>query len=245
MTKSPILNHTIIMILELIRSPAYLVSTIAFPSIFYCIFAVPESNDKHSANLLLVSFSCFAVFGVMFLQFGIGVAQEKSTSWYQYLKTLPISSYSLMVARFLSTLFFSTLTVLFLMIISKILTPVELSNEQWVFLFLKLQFFGIIFCFMGCCLGFWTSLKSSLPIGNLIYLPLSFAGGLWKPPEILPSMLKNISPYLPTRQYGEILWAYVRGEEATKEVYLKFSILTILFLILAILGFKRELRRVV
>jgi ABC-2 type transport system permease protein len=75
-----ILIHAKWMFLELFRQPAYLVSTIAFPSIFYLIFAVPESNDVASANFLIASFSGFTVFNMIFLQFDISLTQERTKS---------------------------------------------------------------------------------------------------------------------------------------------------------------------
>ena len=130
-----VFSHAKVMILDLLRTPAYVVSTMAFPALFYVIFAVPESKDVHSSNLLVASFSCFAVFGVYFLQFWSGIAQERSHSWYQYLKVLPLSTVQLLMARFLSSFFFSLITCLFLFSISLVTTPVELTFFNWVSFF--------------------------------------------------------------------------------------------------------------
>jgi ABC-2 type transport system permease protein len=163
-----VFSHTKWMILELLRSPAYVVSTIAFPALFYSIFAIPESNDKASSNMLLASFSAFAVFGVIFLQFGVGIAQERTRSWYFYLKTLPVQPLQIMAARFLSALFFSLLASLGIILLAVLFTEAELTLWEWAKFILVLQTAGIVFCFMGLSLGYWSSEKSSLPIGNLI-----------------------------------------------------------------------------
>jgi ABC-2 type transport system permease protein len=228
------------MILELLRAPAYVISTIAFPALFYSIFAIPESRDVFSSNLLVASFSCFSVFGVIFLQFGVGVAQERSKSWYSYIRTLPLENYKLMIARFISALFFSFLATLGIIVLALTFTKVEMSFFEWIKFILILHFAGISFCFMGLALGYWTNEKSSLPIGNLIYLPLSFAGGLWKPPSVLPEMLKDISPYLPTRYFGEILWSFVKRESVKMTDVGSLFLYAVGFALLAFIGFKRD-----
>jgi ABC-2 type transport system permease protein len=235
-----VFSHTKWMILELLRSPAYVVSTIAFPALFYSIFAIPESNDKASSNMLLASFSAFAVFGVIFLQFGVGIAQERTRSWYFYLKTLPVQPLQIMAARFLSALFFSLLASLGIILLAVLFTEAELTLWEWAKFILVLQWAGIVFCFMGLSLGYWSSEKSSLPIGNLIYLPLSFAGGLWKPPNILPSALQDISEYLPTRYYGEVLWAVVKSESIRANDVLFLGFYAVVFAAIAYLGYRKD-----
>ena len=220
------------MILELVRQPAYMVSTIGLPSLFYLIFAVPESTNPESSNLLFASFASFAVFGVVFLQFGVGISQERSKTWYYYLKTLPIHPLTLLVARFLSTGFFSVLASLGVGILAVCFTEVNLSYDLWVIFYTVLIVSSLVFCPMGLILGYFTNPKTSLPIGNMIYLPLSFIGGLWKPPQILPEVIKDLSKFLPTRHYGEIMWAIV--SENSIEIKYVFWLLFYLCLFSAI-----------
>ena len=231
------------MVMELLRQPAYVVATIGFPAIFYLIFAVPESNGEAEANLLLGSFSSFAVFGVVFLQLGVGIAQERNQSWYLYLRTLPISSFTFFSARFLSSLFFSILAAATIVILALTLTPAHLKPEVWFKYILTLSLGAASFSTMGLSLGYWTGEKSCLPIGNLIYLPLTFAGGLWKPPEALPDAIKEISVYLPTRHYGELVWAVLleRDIEFKYAAYLAISF--VIFGFIASIGYKRDQSR--
>ena len=60
------LIHCRWMVMELLRQPAYVVATLGFPSIFYLIFAVPESKTEFGANLLLGSFSVLQCLGSYF-----------------------------------------------------------------------------------------------------------------------------------------------------------------------------------
>lgn len=237
-----VLTHSKWMILELLRQPAYIVSTLAFPALFYAIFAIPESNSKESSNFLLASFCGFANFGVLFLQFGVGVAQERSKSWYHYLRSLPLNYFQLIVARFLSAYLFAFLSILVLVILAKVFTLVSLTPLEWLWFLMAHLVLGLIFCLMGLTLGYWAEEKSALPIGNLIYLPLTFAGGLWKPPSQLPIRLQEISEYLPTRLYGEVLWAIVDDRKIETESLFGLMIYGLLFLALSYIGLSKDLK---
>ena len=232
--------HTWWMSLELIRQPSYFVATIAFPSLFYVIFAIPESKTPGASNMLLASFSCFAVFGVLFLQFGVGVAQERSTSWYHYLRTMPLHSFHLIAARFLTAYIFSALSVIGLVVLALLYTEVQLTSNEWLLYAGYLILGGFPFCVMGLVLGYFSGIKAALPIGHLIYLPLSFAGGLWKPPELLPKSLNEISIYLPTRQFGEVLWSTVKSEPVPSRAIHTLLIYLIISGVTAYFGFQKD-----
>ncbi len=238
-----LLAHSKWMILELARQPAYIVSTLAFPALFYWIFAIPESNDQASANFLMASFAGFAVMGVVFLQFGVGLAQERTRSWHKYLKTLPVNPWTLLGARFISAFLFAILASLTIVAMALTMTDAKLAALDWLTFAVGLITGGLTFGIMGLGLGYWASEKASLPLGNLIYLPLSFAGGLWKPPTLLPSSVKTVSEYLPTRSYGEILWAIVQTKPVEARHISSLAIYMLIFALIAYLGFRRDMDR--
>lgn len=199
------------MLKELFRQPSYVVSTIGFPSLFFLIFGVPEATNAQRSHVLVASFSGFAVFGVIFLQFGTALAEERSKSWYYYLRTLPVSPRELFMARVLCATLFSILASSCVMLVAALWTYVQMTFSQWTSLFAMLWLGGLLFFPMGLILGALTTPKTALPVGNLFYLVLSFAGGLWMPPSILPEVVQSFSEKLPTRHFGEILWAITSG----------------------------------
>ena len=233
-------EHSKCLIIELLRQPTYVVSTITFPALFYVIFALPESKDVYSSNLLLASFSCFAVFGVVFLQFGVSLAQDKNRPWQIYLRTLPLRNIYLLLARFISVGFFSLFAVAVLVVLALAYTEADLTSKNWFLFVGTLILGGMSFSTMGLCLGYFSSEKSSLPLGNLVYLTLTFAGGLWKPPKLLPSMLKDISEWLPTRHYGELLWSVVDNQGVATERIVYLFAYALLFAAVAYYGFQKH-----
>jgi ABC-2 type transport system permease protein len=82
---------------------------------------------------------------------------------------------------------------------------------------------GLPFLLMGLVIGNFFSPKAVVPVANFFHLVLSFAGGLWKPPEILPEALQPITPWLPTYHYGLLTWSL-----ASKDIQISASNVTYL-----------------
>ena len=79
-----------------------------------------------------------------------------------------------------------------------------------------------------------------MPIANLLYLPLSYAGGLWVPPSRMPEVVAAISPYLPTRQFAELGWAAALDRPVAAEHWAWIAGFTIVFGALSLWGYRRD-----
>jgi ABC-2 type transport system permease protein len=144
------------------------------------------------------------------------------------------------MARLVSGLFLALLTVGLVAVTAKWTTELEFQGAQWFWFFITVILGGIPFAALGVFLGTLTTPRSAVPVANLFYLPLSFAGGLWIPPNALSEKVQEFSRYLPTRSYGEIVWAkinYNPVEERWLAIHLAYSIL---FLVLAIWAYRRD-----
>ena len=69
---------------------------------------------------------------------------------------------------------------------------------------------------------------------------LAYLGGLWAAPNNLPGWTENISPYLPTRLWGELTWPAVLGETASLTPLLGLAAYAVLFAALAVWGYRRD-----
>lgn len=214
-----LLVHAYFESLELLRQPMYLVSTVVFPSMFFWFFGAPNATEEIPARILTGSFAAFGVLGVMVFQFSVAIAQERRTPWSALLKILPMASWIPLYAKLLSGIFFSIPTISGVLWVAHLTTPVNLSLTLVLKIFATLMLAGLPFGLLGICIGQTCSAKSVLPVANLVYLPLSFAGGLWLPPNALPELVQNISEYLPTRYLGEIIWS-VTLEQPFKQAHI-------------------------
>ncbi|MBI4219054.1 MAG: ABC transporter permease [Chloroflexi bacterium] len=199
-------------VIQLARIPAFIVPTLGFPAMFYLFFVVNRELDVKESNAALTGFAVFAVLGVAFFQFGVGIAAERMFPWERYLRTLPGSASPRFVAQTLSAVVFALIGVAIVVVIASAVTEASLSPGLWLLWAGSLLFGSIPFAMFGIALGYWADPRAALPIANVIYLPLSYVGGLWVPPSSLPDVLQGVSRFLPTRHYAEVVWAIMRGD---------------------------------
>jgi len=202
--------HFRAILLGLTRNVAFMVPTVLFPSMLFLFFGLGKSDAI--APFVLASFAVFGTVGVTFYQFGVGLAEDRSSAWEGYLRVLPVPVSIRFAARIAVSLIVAGITIIILGIIAGV-AGVGLSATQWVYLALALLFGALPFGLFGMALGYWMPPKAAVPIANLIFLPLSYLGALWMPPDRLPDAVAAISPYTPTRMFGEIAWAAV-GEHS-------------------------------
>lgn len=226
--------------LELLRLPAYAIPTLMFPAMLFLFFGVPSAQDPVQAAVLTASYAAFAVLGVAFFQFGVGIAEGRRSAWEAFLRTLPVPPQVRFAARVLSALVFAIASSSVVIITALLLTPVRMQAIGWLRLGVALFLGSVPFELLGIALGYLASPKAALPLANLLYLPLSYAGGLWMPPQSLPGVLAVVSPLLPTRRYAEVVWSAVLDLPWEMDHWLWLSGYALLFGALAIIGYYRD-----
>jgi ABC-2 type transporter. len=232
-------THTYYQLIELLRQPMYVLSTLVFPAMFFWFFGVPNATTLSAAKLLTASFSCFAILGVVLFQFAIGIAQDKGTPWSHYLRILPLPGSLSLLPRVLNSLLMSFAAVACVVLVSLATTVLTVGEIPWVGFIMPLLCGAVVFSLLGSALGYASSGKAVIPAANLIYLPLSFAGGLWLPPSALPKAVQTISEYLPTRFFGELVWAGILNQEIKASHSVGLAVYGVIFLITTWVLFKK------
>lgn len=224
---------------ELVRHPAYSVPTLAFPAMFFLFFATPRA-DHGNAVFLLASFAGFAVVGIPFFQFGVGIAAERETPWEAFVRTLPVTARVRLAARALSAAEFAAGAVVLVAVVAVATTPARLPPARWVELAVALFVGTIPFALLGTAIGYLATPKAALPLANVLYLGLSYAGGLWTGRTPLPHGVEALSPYLPTRQLADVLWAAVAGDPWQWSHWLALTAFAVVFGALAAFAYRRD-----
>ena len=195
-------------LLALARQPGYWVPTILFPAMLFLFFGNSfRPGGTAGANFILASWAVYAVLGVAFYQFGVGIAQDRETPWDRYLRTLPASLAPRLAARVATALLFAVAAALLVGLVAMAFFPVRLGPGRLASLLLVLLFGGTVFAIFGIALGYLLSARASVPVANLVYLPLAFVGGLWVPPHALPGAVETLSRLTPTRHFAELAWS--------------------------------------
>lgn len=232
------LVHARLQIVELLRFPGFSVATLGFPSLLFLLFGLPRAD--HDANLLLASYAAFAVLGVGFFQFGVSVAIERGTPWQLFVRTLPAPAASRFAGRVLAALAFGASAAAIVVAVALATTSAALDATQWLRLAAALLLGSIPFVLLGLAIAFWTSAKSALPVANILYLLLAYAGGLWTGPRELPRTIRSLSPYTPTRQWGDVLWPAVTGRAWGTSHWLLLAAYGAAFMVFAAWGYRRD-----
>lgn len=235
--------HARVSTLDLLRSPGYVVPTVVFPAMFFAIFALPAARSSATiADYSTLSFMAWAIAGVTLYQFGVGIAAERGRPWERYLRILPASTFVRLGARIACALAFGILAAGCVAIVAVFATPIHLSLLAWLTVAIYCAIGGIPFVLIGITIGYWCAVRAAVPIATACNLLLAYAGGLWMPPGELPAVVQRISPVLPTRQFGELLWSVVAHDNIVRAL-LGLVVYAIVFGALASIGYRRDEQR--
>jgi ABC-2 type transport system permease protein len=194
-------------LLQLVRIPAFVVPTLGFPGLFFYFFSLSRGSGQGTSSETLTGFAVFAVLGVAFFQFGVGIAADRAMPWERFLRTLPADALPRIAAQLIAAFAFGSVAVFIVVLVAAAGSDVGIAGSQWVAWSLSLALGAVPFALFGIALGYWADPRGALPIANVIYLPLSYVGGLWTPVEALPDTLRQISRFLPTRHFADVVLA--------------------------------------
>lgn len=205
---------------------------------FFVLFGLPNSNAPH--RVIAASFAAYAVLTVVFFLFGVGIAGERETPWESYLRTLPVRVRVRLAARVLAGLVFAAAAAGLLLTVAAVAGWADFGAAGWARFLLALAGGAVPLALMGIALGYWVSAKGALPVANVLYLLFSYVGGLWTGPHGLPSIAEKLGPFLPTRQWGDVLWPAVLGTPWRVQHWLVLFGFAALFAALAAWGYRRD-----
>jgi ABC-2 type transport system permease protein len=225
--------------LQHLRSPGYLLPTLAMPGLFYFLFEGPDT-EVGLVTFLMASYAMWAILGVAFFQFGSGIAEERTTPWERYLRTLPLSAGLRLAGRVLSATLFAAAAAAIVIVEAHLINPVSVAAGRWLPWLGALLAGGVVVGLGGIALGYWVSARAATPLATLAWLLLAYLGGLWATPTELPTWVKEISPYLPTRVWGEVTWAAIQGQTASLWDWLGLLAYAVGFAGLALWGYRRD-----
>lgn len=226
--------HARIATLELLRYRSFSVPTLLFPTAAYLVFG---RRIHAPANILMSYYAAFAVLGVAFYQFGVGIAAERVLPWTAFVRGLPVSVAALFGARIMSALAFALTSATLVVLVAIVTAPVRLDAADWARFALTIAAGSVPFALFGIALGYWLSPKGALPAANLLFIGLSYAGGLFGTTAGLPSGLRE---WLPTRLWGDLLGAAVEGRPWRLHDVAGLVVYAGAFAAAAVLGYRRD-----
>ena len=234
--------------LKFARLPMFVVPTLAFPAMFYLLFAVAFGAGKSAggtsvAAYMLATYGTFGVMGASFAGLGIGVATERGQGWLTVKRASPMPPSAYFAAKLVMSLLFSMLVVLLLAALAVVVGDVRLPAASWLALLGVLVIGALPFCALGCALGFAVGPNAAPAVANLVFMPMAFASGLWIPMEALPSAFGTVAPALPAYHLSRVALAAVGADVPARSVtghLLALVAFTALFTAAAVAAYRRD-----
>ncbi len=240
---STLLLHTRYQLLEQTRVPMAVVGNIAFPALSFLFFIVPQSalrDEPGAATSAAGQLALVSVLSVCLFSFGLGTAEERSTPWDPYLRTLAAGVVPRLGAKVITGLAFAAVGVGVIAVIAALLTSATATPGQLVTAVLALLVAGTPFLLMGISLGYLLPVKAALPAVQMIFLPMAFAGGLFLPPQMFPGWLDAISLLLPSRGGRDLVVAQLTSSPVPTTAVVNVVVWTLLMGALAAWAYRRD-----
>ena len=241
-----LLMQTWSQLLALWRVPAFSVTSLALPVLFFTFFGLrfarlTDAGGFSVGAYLLASFGAYSVGQVMVYSFGIGVASERALKQDLLMRATPLPPIIHLLARVLNALLFSFVALVVLIVYGVVVGGVRQDLGVWATVVAWLLAGSLPFIALGFAIGYTAGTNAAPAVANLVYLPLSFASGLFIPISQLPSFVQQVAPYLPTYHYGQLAWSAVGAASESVATSLGWlAAYTVLFLALAVRAYRRE-----
>ena len=189
--------------LKMLRAKTFSLSVIGFPVMFYVIFGLTNHHVEY-ARYLLASYSCFGMVGAALFGLGAGIAMERAQGWLELKQASPMPRLVYLVAKTASCAAFALIIVACLLILGLTMGGVTMTAIEVVKL-ISITLAGTLpFAAMGLLISFILPPNSGAGMINILYLPMSFASGLWMPIYLLPHWIQKFAPFLPTYHYAQL-----------------------------------------
>jgi ABC-2 type transport system permease protein len=235
-------------LLGMLRNPASLVPTLIFPVMFWVFFGLPNAGrtSPDGFNIgayILASFATYSMIQTVLFNLTIGIAQERATGWYKFLRTTPTPIWVIFVAKMLSVIVLGIMALALLLVVGAVTAKIELPALVWLELVGRSIIAMLPFAALAVAVGYFArNVQSASPIINLIFFPMSFGSGLFVPLAGLPKLVQDIAPYLPSYHGGMFVRKLVGSTEGSGDLTHLLVLLgfTVAFLLLAVWAYRRD-----
>ena len=207
-----LLNEIRYELLRALRTRAFSLSVIGFPLMFYCLFGLLLNRGEHLdgvavAKYLLGGYAVFGSLGAAIFGVGVGVAMDIHAGWLELKRASPMPPLAYVVSKCTMAMAFSVIIVCTLCGLGIAFGHVHLSVAEFARMVALAAGGSVPFCALGLAMAFLVPPNAAGGIANLIYLPMSFASGLWVPMDMLPHVVRVVAPALPTFHLAQLMYA--------------------------------------
>jgi ABC-2 type transport system permease protein len=194
---------------RLLRTRAFSLSVIGFPVAFYIFFGIIMNRGEmiHGvsvAKYMLATYAAFGMVGAALFGIGVGLAGELQAGWLELKRASPMPPMAYLLAKCCGAMGFGIIIVCLLTLIGVAGAHVSLTPLEFAKL-IGITVAGVIpFACLGMTIALLVPFNSAPGFTNMIYLPMSFCGGLWIPIIMLPKVMQKFALVLPTYHLAQL-----------------------------------------
>ncbi len=236
------LVHARYQLLENLRVPIAVISNAIFPALTLLFFVVPfdYGQDPVAATTSVAQLAVFAVMSSMLFTYGTGVAEDRECSWDPYLRTLAAGGWPRIAGRVATGTVFTLIGLVPLLAVAAVGTAASITPDRLAAGIGALLVAALPFLFGGLAIGYLLPAKAALPVVQLVFFPMAFAGGLLIPPALFPAWLESASLLLPARGARDlVVWAAV-GIEPNALALVMLAVWAVFTAGLALWAYRRD-----
>ncbi|MGA8117884.1 MAG: ABC transporter permease [Actinocatenispora sp.] len=193
-------------LLRLVRSPGYIMSSIAMPLVMYLIFSNVfggKGDGNDTALYVMISMAGFGAVGAAMMN-GLSVVQDRTNGWLRQLRLTPLSAGRVVIARGLTGMFVGIPAIFSVCVLGGLINHVQLPLAHWVEIVVLLWVGTAPFSLLGLGVGYLVSVQAAQPVTMLLNFGMSLLGGLWVPATLFPRTVQQIAKFVPTSGYANI-----------------------------------------
>ncbi|MDF5756338.1 ABC transporter permease [Spongiactinospora sp. TRM90649] len=197
-------------VLRTLRSPAFVMFTIAFPVAFYLLFTTlfqmrPVQNTDFDAYYM-VSMALYGSMSICMMGIGGRIAIERTRGWTRQLALLPLRPSAYISVKLASATLLTVPVIGLIMICGRFINDVNLPFGIWVALAPTIWLAALPFVALGIAIGYVFRDEVAQIASMTLYFVLSLLGGLWMPVIVFPDWLETIGKLMPTYRAAEPSW---------------------------------------
>lgn len=213
-----LLSETRFELTRTVRTRTFTLSAIGFPVMFYVLFGIMLNRNAsiHGTAVpqyLLATYATFGVVGASLFGIGVGLAGDLSAGWLELKRASPMPPAAYLLAKCLTAVVFGSVILSLLSVLGMTLGHVQLTLSAFLHLLGLVAAGAVPFASMGLALALIVPFNSAPGVTNLLYLPMSFLGGLWMPLSVLPKAVQNIAPLLPTYHLSQLMLGLFHAQD--------------------------------
>lgn len=231
-------------LLRVLRTPAFAIPSLAFPVVFYVLFAVVlpgQWGGYQKATYLLATYGVFGVIGPSLFGFGVGLAIEREKGWLELKRVSPMPTFVYFIAKISMSLVFAFAVLCLLTVAAVGFGGVRIAPLAWLQLVATLLLGTLPFCALGLWIGTLVKGQAAVAVVNLVYLPMSVLSGLWIPLFAFPAVLQKLAVAWPSYHLAQMALGVVGQVQGVPYVRHALVLLatTVVFLALAALRLRK------